>query len=340
MHIFVDESGTFSKQLGSPADVSCMAALVVPDAEVDDVLAMFRTLKREWGVGSSELKGSSLNEPQAAQFVSKLSEYDVILTPVVIDLGLHGENDVANHKREQAEKITGNVTRAHTGSVVQDLLELQSRLLALPDQLYAQAVVAMRLVDKVIRVTTMYYSQRRPAELGAFHWVVDAKGRKLTEYERIWQKLVLPLLQTVSFKDPHIMLRGMDYSYFDRFKHEDQAVPSYLSQLVTSDAPPAGITDLRMLLFEHFAVVQSDDDLGIQMSDLCNSIVARALRGTLQPEGFIDLGKLLVQWEDGGFHVAGLATGPGKTTALTTSYRETVKYLRSKARPLIVDGLL
>ena len=98
MHIFVDESGNFIRQLGSPADVSCMAALVVPDAELEGALEAFRSLKDKWGVGSSEIKGSSINESQAAQLVDTLRNYDVILIPVVMDLGLHAPNDVESHR--------------------------------------------------------------------------------------------------------------------------------------------------------------------------------------------------------------------------------------------------
>lgn len=338
MHIFVDESGTFSKQTGSPADVSAMAALVVPDSQVDEVIRDFVALKTQWGVGASEIKGSALSELQAAELIRMLRRYDVILIPAVIDLGFHAAEETAQHKRAQADKITKHLSREHTGSLIQDALDLQSRLLELADQLYAQAVVAVFLVNRVIRVTTMYYSQRRPEELGAFHWVIDAKDREPTEYEKLWKKLVLPILQTASFRDPHIILEGMDYSHFDRFKDSDQEVPAHLAHLVPDGDVPAGITDIRKLMFEHFSLAQSEGDLGVQMADLCCSVVTRSLRHTLQPDGFVDLGSLMVQWEDGGLRLISLSTDPERTGTATTTYGKVVKHFNKTARPMFLEG--
>jgi hypothetical protein len=38
-----------------------------------------------------------------------------------------------------------------------------------------QAILTFELVAKIIEDGTMYYSMRRPVELGKFNWAIDAK---------------------------------------------------------------------------------------------------------------------------------------------------------------------
>jgi hypothetical protein len=79
-----------------------------------------------------------------------------------------------------------------------------------------------QLLTQLLERSTMYYSTRRPEELGEFNWVVDAKGNTQTpnEWEQWWSKFIPLALQTRSFQQPFKQIPLGDYSHMERFETE------------------------------------------------------------------------------------------------------------------------
>jgi hypothetical protein len=80
------------------------------------------------------------------------------------------------------------------------------------NQLFLQAFVLIELVLKVIEESTLYYVQRLPEELGNIVWTIDQKNRTITEMEKTWSTLILPMSENRFAKEPLITLREADYS--------------------------------------------------------------------------------------------------------------------------------
>lgn len=76
----------------------------------------------------------------------------------------------------------------------------------------------------MFQTSTLYYSQRIPEELGRFDWVVDRKDRTMTTMEWLWTTLIVPIGQTLAFKEPFITLKEGTYTYFDRFRLSTEAI--------------------------------------------------------------------------------------------------------------------
>src|SRR5262245_25974319 len=121
-----------------------------------------------------------------------------------------------------------------------------------PRSCTVQSVSTFELVANVIETATLYYCQRIPKELAAFHWVIDGKGKgSTTDWESWWSMVVMPAIQDRSLKKPMAMLEVGDYSHFHRFEMD---IPEYMRLHI----PPSlrrrnhKTTDLRKLITESF----------------------------------------------------------------------------------------
>jgi len=281
VHLFLDESGGFVVPAQPKLKIAAVGALVIPDEQLASVSAEFTRLLRQFGA-TRELKGSELTENQARGVISMLRNYDVVFDASAIDIGHETAESLRAHQCAQADKITESLTPDHQSALVAELNEFRRRLLALPLQLFVQARLTWLLIDRVIRVSTLYYVQARPAELGSFCWRFDAKEpSKVTQYEELWSTLLLPMLQTRSEADPYVMLQGADYSHFERFDMRAEV-----------NGEMKRVTDLREL-FRDRDFVQSRDEIGVQLCDMLLSAFTRAFNGTLQT-GWEHLGRLMI----------------------------------------------
>ncbi len=287
MHIFIDESGQFIPLNRTKSRAAAAVALVIPTADRVALARRFKKTRKHLRPGVREIKGSSLSESEAKQLVAVLHEFDVILEAVVLDVGSLEDPEVTRFKRIQADRLLHHITREHHPTVVQEVSKLRQRILTLPNQLFIQAFCMIQLVSRVLETATMYYSQRAPQELGAFHWRIDAKGERLTPVEELWTELVLPVIYTKTLQSPMGMMPGGDYTFYQRFDPPDDPDDPC--------KPDRHRTDLTLLLREDLRFVRSLDDIGIQIVDALASVLTRALNGTLRQSGWEGMGKLLIR---------------------------------------------
>ncbi|MDI3308319.1 MAG: hypothetical protein QJR07_14600 [Acetobacteraceae bacterium] len=166
MHIFVDESGSFTipKERKGPS-ISCAGAVILPSAEAPTILADLQRLSGPWADASGEVKGRMLNETRVDSFLSLLAERGCLIDCVAIDLGLHCVAEVQEHQQVQASKLTANLIAEHHPNLVQEVRALAGQLSKLSVPEYIQLVTYTRLVDAIIRNKTIYIVQRRPSDI-------------------------------------------------------------------------------------------------------------------------------------------------------------------------------
>lgn len=295
MFIYVDESGSFvpSKELGS---WNIVGAFVVPEADRKRVEQTLRDFKVAAGRKSSdEMKLKDVTEDQLKALLVKLIAMRTTFFVTGIDLGRETADDISRHQAIQVEKIRENRPRMlheEGRSLVDDLA---SRLERLSPQLYTQLVVQTDLLDQVFRLTTLYYSQRIPATLGAFRWRIDEKNAVRPLFEEAMRYLAPGLIQAKSVREPGIFVEGFDYSHFDRsFRYAVDELPKYLQEETGVEIKSG--TNLGKI-FSDLSFVRSHDVIGVQVADLLSSAFRRVLRA-----GFSDnrgvaglLGALTVQ---------------------------------------------
>ena len=339
MQIFIDESKNFVIPSEVKCAVSCVSCLVVPDEDYKAVSSAFDALKAEWGVIHTEVKGRDLDEGRIASVVSLLNKYDVIFETVAIDMGLETEDGMLNHKNTQADKLMENITSAHHPNLVESIKEAQKQFRQMPNQLYAQTQLMIRLVANIIQRASLYYVQRKPGELGRFRWVVDAKDKTVTPYEEFWKKITLPALQTINLRAPVVLLKGADYSSFMQFYGEMARAPDHLLKEAGDDVPFVYMEINKIM--KDLSFENSERENGLQLVDILCNAIQRAMNGNLQPPGWEFIGCLTVRTEHGK-HVIDLTNmsvgSPSVVKGGTVPYTQVVRLVDRLAKPMILKS--
>jgi hypothetical protein len=79
---------------------------VVPTSVEAQLFAEFSTLLKRWSPTGTEIKGSKLDEAQAATLIELVSRYEVFVDFFAVDMATHGENVVSAFKESQATGVS------------------------------------------------------------------------------------------------------------------------------------------------------------------------------------------------------------------------------------------
>ena len=110
MRIYIDEAGPFLPPNPPRSLFSLVLALIVPTAIEKDLFYEFLRLRDTWPNQNVEIKGSSLDESQAAQVISLLLRYDTLVQFIALDANMHPDPVVEDLKNRQADGVTANIT--------------------------------------------------------------------------------------------------------------------------------------------------------------------------------------------------------------------------------------
>ena len=280
MFIYIDESGSFAPSARTDS-WNVVAAYVVPEVSRKHVENVLRNLKLALGRAyTDELRLKDLTESNVKYFISELAKSDCALFISAIDLGAQDPASIEVHQKSQVEKIRANIPRMIYEEGRRSIEDVAARVERLPLQLYTQMVAQIDLLDQVYRSTTLYYSQRIPATLGAFRWRVDEKNSNRPIYEQTMRHMAPPLLQSKSLRDPAVFVIGFDYSHYEKsFGYKQNEIPKYLQE-ETGIKIDSGSNLGRVL--RDFSFVRSHDVPGVQVADLLASAYRRALRNEFQ----------------------------------------------------------
>jgi hypothetical protein len=292
MNIFIDESGTFTGSQGHHS-VSVVGALIVPDARYSRIEKAYAKLRSSLPKEKGEVKGRLLSERDIDAVVSMLARNEVLFEIDAFDMAIHTTTDIADHQRRQAEGITKHVTDKYHPNLRGQLFDLRHRLEKMTPQLYVQSVMMFDLISAVIEHATLFYSQRMPRELGAFHWVIDGKDKgRITDWENWWSRVVMPIIQSQSLKKPMAMFEGGDYSHFERFR---TTIPEYMKPHVPRipERRRNDASDLRKMITESFRF-SSNPEVGLEVVDILVNATRRALTGNLDGTGWRNIPRLMI----------------------------------------------
>lgn len=285
MHIFVDESGTFTQ---SPHLESwcVVAGYVAPEHKRRDIAKLISQI-RAIGNNGAETKLKNLTEDQYIWFLKRLRALDGLAFSVAVDVGLHRSEAIVLHRNRQADKVIEHREKMMHESARQGLTELSNQIRSLPTQLYTQLVCQLELFHLILTRAPLYFVQRHPPSLGHFRWRLDQKARVPTDYEESFHKMLPVILQTMSLTDPMLMLEGADYRHFSRFDYSADEEPTYLKDCYGIES--RGGSNIGKMIQEDFQLADSATTPGLQISDLIASGIRRLLRGSFDAEDQIAL---------------------------------------------------
>jgi hypothetical protein len=341
MRIFIDEAGNFVAPADGQSLFSLVLAIVVPSSIEAKFFDEYSRLLAGWTDQPGEIKGSKLDESQAAQLIDLVSSYDVFVKFFAVDMATHTEALVSDFKARQAAGVTANLTPEHHPPIVAQLQGLADAIRRMPNQLLLQAFLMIELVLKVIEESTLYYVQRVPAELGSIAWIIDRKNRTITEMESTWSTLVLPMSESHFARKPLVALIGADYSHFDAHygivadKAEMTRHLQWMREahgILSVDQSPG--LNAGLLLSEQREFADSASSLGLQLADMLATILRRALNNRLQSPGWGRFGRLLIADNSTPFLQLGPPNGRGQ--AMTGQVEKVWPALKSGNKSMLL----
>ena len=298
VNIFLDESGSFVSAARRDS-WNCIAAYLTPENDRKRLREALTNLKRASGEATTtEIKLRDLRESDYFAFLVHLGNLHGVLFTVATDAGLNKIADIVKHQEEQAAKITEHKDKMLHASAQQGLLALAAQVRALAPQLYVQLHCQVNLISSIVLNGILYFVQRFPRTLGKFRWRIDQKNSTQTEYEKAFVALTPPLLQTISLREPPLILRGADYSSFHRFGYSVNERPTYLKEVYGIDVKGDGpALNIGKIIREDLRFEDSKQNQGVQVTDLLAAGVRRCLRNQFSDgqRAAQLLGKLMVQ---------------------------------------------
>jgi hypothetical protein len=292
MHIFIDETGSFSG-FRTPVSLSLVGALIIPSSRL-------RSLEREYGRlrpslpmnDNGEVKGRLLSEHHIAKLIPILHHHGALFEVVGIDLSVHSEPELLRWQARQAELITDSLTIYHDERVRDQISGFRKQFAKFKLPLMIQSILTFDLIQNILELAPMFFSQRRPEELGEFHWVIDAKGEgnTPTEWEQWWVQFILPVIQSRTLSEPIQSLPIGNYSFMKRY--EIPLTPFLRRHRRTKDTG-APAMNLAMILGEHLTF-SKDAQPGLEMVDITTNATRRALVGHLGKSGYGDIPTLMI----------------------------------------------
>ncbi|WP_137044842.1 hypothetical protein [Pseudolabrys sp. FHR47] len=292
MHIFIDETGSFSG-IGEFPSVSLVGALVVPDERLASLEKQYNRLSRNFPRDDrGEVKGRALTEKQVASLIPMLFEHSTLFDATGVDVGAHTEDGLKQFQAEQAERMTNNLTDKHSATLTKQVWAYRDKFEKFKLPLMIQTMATFELIPKLIELSTNYYATRRPTELAEFHWTIDAKGNLDTpnQWEEWWSTVIMPFLQSRSFKQPFKMLPVGDYSKMKRFDVEPDDFIKEMSAWTEGDPPPL---DIKAIISDNLQF-RSDTCPGLELVDILTNATRRAMNGNLQKEGWRRIPELMI----------------------------------------------
>lgn len=332
MLIFIDESGSVG-EIGVGASIFTVGALILPEGKWEKLRKAYGRIRPRLPQEKGEVKGRKLNEAQAAEILQLLRRHEALFEATVIDLGIHTAEIVALHQARQAEGMTSNLTDEHHPNVVEAIWKARRQLEGFKPPYYIQAILTFLLIRNVLTIAPNYYAQRRPHELAAFHWVIDAKGtdETPTTWETWWSTFIMPWMQTELIHKPIGWYRDANFRHMERFETEPT---QFFSSLLPSnfDGTRPKPLNLQMILGESFRFSYKVEP-GLELADIVTTTLRRALRGHMRPGGWRHLRDLLVNRRGENIHL--LAFNGAANPAKRLPYNDVMKAFRNSPRSMV-----
>src|SRR4051794_19143261 len=107
MHVFLDESGTFSGF--HEGSINVVGALAIPDQKIEFLEKKFAKIRARLPLDKGEVKGRLLNEEQVDEVVTLLARNETVFEATALDLGLQTENEVKTYKKKHGDEMLARV---------------------------------------------------------------------------------------------------------------------------------------------------------------------------------------------------------------------------------------
>ena len=290
LHILVDESGTFAPVTGGRSSISAVGALVIPTTTMRGFEKLYGRLRSHLPKSKGEVKGRDLSEEEVVEVARVLRKIGALFEVIVIDMGMHSNDELEFHKFGQAGAVTSHLTSEHQPTVVEQVWALRRQLEEMPLQLYVQSVAMGELVYQTLNHANTYFAFRILRELEKYHWRIDGKDKlKTTPWENWWSTVIRPMLESKTFREPFIGAEGGDYRWQERFR----VYPDGYKLQFVNDPEKGEFFDINMIMTEDFCF-SSEPEFGLEAVDIITNTIRRSLSGNFSRKGWMAIPQLII----------------------------------------------
>ena len=339
MNIYIDESGSFA-YASEPNAWCAVGSYVIPESDEEGAVEILTRLKKSVGTEGGEIKIHNLDEDQFTAFLSELKTLEAAFHAVTTDSSLNSPDKVKAHQQKQGLLIVEHLDKMKYEEGRQALRSLREKVESLSEQLYVQLYCQLILMFKTVQTMIPYYIQRIPESLSRFCWRVDQKNITRTRFEEAFEILGPPIFQTLSFSDPIMMIKELDYSVMQEFLYTKDTAPKYLKETYGIDIGEGGI-NIQKLIRADIDFVDSATSTGIQIADLLVSGLRKCLRLQWHENEKIayGIGRLMVQAKQRRAPLE-LMSLSGRSSSVGKKITLLVKIMRGAARPFVHHSLI
>lgn len=164
MHIFIDESGSFTiNDTGSGrVAIDCVAAVVMTDECLIQWEASYSNLR----------KAKDLNKNEAKEIVAFLTTHGARAFVIDTDSSAYSQKDVIEHRANYINSMF-NAVSGHPEYLIGGV-EYHAKILSeFSEQQYVKTMLILALIENTIRGTLANTSEYLPADLEYFYWHCD-----------------------------------------------------------------------------------------------------------------------------------------------------------------------
>jgi hypothetical protein len=296
VHIYIDESGIFSNPAKKPNVASVVAALVIPSQHKVRVFTEFEKLSANWPHVDGEIKGRALNERQITATAKLLQKYNCVVEMNVIDIGIHTDDELDKYQKQMCDQIAGWATKEHSEEFKKLVEDISAALQEPKNQVFVELFLLTLLIPRVLSVAVNFYARHIPKELKAYHWVIDAKDKQITDYEDAWSSIILTSIEHQTKQTPLIRIENGDYSYLEPYFKLPEDLVRRAERGLAGDGDKAAFNVTPIM--EDLKFLDSKDVIGLQLADIVANASQRALNGKLPNGGYEEIGGLMVKQQE------------------------------------------
>lgn len=232
----------------------------------------------------------------------------------------------------QALEIVKNLTDQHHPTLVEQVHAMKQQLEGMAAQQYVQACLMVKLIANVLQHARLYYSFRRPAELGKYRWIIDGKSASIgaDRWETWWSNFVCPILESRSIKHPLGLIEGGRYEAEAKFSVEPSDWKKAALQVSCQDAT----LDLGRMVRDRIRF-SPKPLFGLEAVDVMTNAIRRSLIGNLQRPGWIKIRNIMIHRSE---HYIALTTlGPEINFAGARPYKHVLDDFTRGGRTMLPE---
>jgi hypothetical protein len=197
--------------------VNRLIALTVPSTYKVKLFDEFQELSLELPSEDGEIKGRLFDENQMASVHALLAKYDCVVEINAIDLGIHTDEQLTEYQTAICKAIAGWATEDRPEEFKKRVAEIAAALRKPKSPLFVESFLLMVLIPRILDVSMNYYARRLPRELKSYHWVIDAKEKFVTDFEKAWYTTIFSSVEHQSKQTPFQPIENGDYSYLQPY---------------------------------------------------------------------------------------------------------------------------